>query len=467
MAVQIDYLAPKGWQPPNADEDYIIVYFKIELADGVPADKFIDGAASVAAESSTGTWTVVDEGPNSGFDNANIYKALVFDLDEKNKRFKVAYKVQLFEYGNLAGFLAGPLGNVNGMKMVKGMRILDIRFPRKFIKSFKGPKFGIEGLRELLGHYDDSEDPLRAKMPLLGTVPKPKVGRTAAQQAELARLLWSAGDNTYDFIKDDENLTSLPFNNFYDRAKLILQNQREVEALSNNKRFALLNVTHSDLREVTRRAEMIQYEGGRYMMIDVIAMGWAGVQYIRDQDFGLAIHAHRAMHGFIDRESGDGIDGIGELKGFSISFLVIAKMMRMLGVDSLHTGSPKAKMEDYGESEIVAKTILNNVVEPDESHSTLGQKWFGMNPTWPVASGGLHPGVLDTVVQKLGSNILIQLGGGVLGHPGGIVRGVQAATEARKAIAMGMTIKEFTDRNPNSALAEAVSLWGFEPRIVY
>ena len=82
MAVQLDYLAPAGWKPENADENYVLVQYKLELADFVDKGKFIDAAASVAAESSTCTWTKVDEGPDSGIKKADEYKAVVYDLDE-------------------------------------------------------------------------------------------------------------------------------------------------------------------------------------------------------------------------------------------------------------------------------------------------------------------------------------------------------------------------------------------------
>ena len=86
---------------------------------------------------------------------------------------------------------------------------------------------------------------------------------------------------------------------------------------------------------------------------------------------------------------------------------------------------------------------------------------------WSVASGGLHPGVMDTVVTKLGVDIFVQFGGGVLGHPGGGERGVEAALEARRAIMAGQTIKSYVAAHPASALAEAVTKWGTEPKIVY
>ena len=122
MAVQLNYLAPDNWQPQNAEEDFVIVLYKLELADGVDKNKFPEAAASLAAESSTGTWTTVESGPDSGMDNAKEYKAIAFDLDPKTCMFKICYKAELFELNNMSGFLAGPLGNVAGMKMIKGLR---------------------------------------------------------------------------------------------------------------------------------------------------------------------------------------------------------------------------------------------------------------------------------------------------------------------------------------------------------
>nr|VDD89010.1 RuBisCO long chain, Form III-like [uncultured bacterium] len=463
MAVQLNYIAPPGWQPANPDQDYLVIQFKIELADFVDKKMFREAAASVAAESSTGTWTKVDEGPQSGIKMADEMKAIVFDVDEANFMFKVAYKTDLFEADNMSGFLAGPVGNIGGMKMVKGLRLFDVRFPEKMVKAFPGPRYGIEGVRDLLEHDEE-----RRKMPILGTVPKPKVGRTAEEQAVLARRLWMAGDGSYDFIKDDENLTSLFFNKFDDRARLVHQVQLEIEQKSGRKKLYLCNLTHSNLDIMLQRANLIKETGGRCMMIDVIATGFAAVHTMRLKNPELIIHAHRAMHAFITRESGQGITGIGALNGFSVSMLTLAKIFRLLGVDSLHTGSPKAKMEDYGESEEIMRVLTQDEVLPNEKFHTLGQKWFGTKRVWPVASGGLHPGVLDTVIGKMGHDCYIQMGGGVLGHPQGVERGVEAALEARRAvIVQGLTVNDYVAKNPDSALASAVSLWGTEPKLVY
>ena len=462
MAVQLNYIAPPGWQPDNPDENYVLVAFKIELSENIDPQVFPDAAASVAAESSTGTWTKVEDRSDSGIKTADSYKAIVYDLDSENRMFKVAYKVDLFEADNMSGFLAGTVGNIGGMKMVRGLRIFDIRFPKKMVEAFPGPRYGIEGVRDLL-----MQDERQRRMPIMGTVPKPKVGRTAEEQAQLARRLWTAGDGSYDFIKDDENLTSLIFSKFEDRVRLIHQVQKEVEQKNGKKKLYLCNLTHSNFDVMLKRADLIKEAGGRCLMIDVVTTGMSAVHTMRLKNPELIIHAHRAMHAFMTRESGIGISGRGELEGFSISMIALAKIYRLLGVDSLHSGSPKAKMEDYGESIEIANVLTKDITSPNLNFRTLGQNWFGKKTVWPVASGGLHPGVVDRVIEGLGKDIYIQMGGGVLGHPEGAERGAEAAIEARNAVCDGITVKEYAVSHPNSALAKAIELWGTEPKIVY
>ena len=124
-------------------------------------------------------------------------------------------------------------------------------------------------------------------------------------------------------------------------------------------------------------------------------------------------------------------------------------------------------MEDYGESIEIANVLTKDITSPNLNFRTLGQNWFGKKTVWPVASGGLHPGVVDRVIEGLGKDIYIQMGGGVLGHPEGAERGAEAAIEARNAVCDGITVKEYAVSHPNSALAKAIELWGTEPKIVY
>ena len=450
------YVAPKGWQPKNPDEKYLITYLDVELADGIGMDKFEDVAAACAAESSTGTWTKVYSGKDSGAKMADKMKAIAFDLDPDNKTFKIAYRADLFELGNMSGILAGIVGNIDGMKMLKAFRCIDMRFPRPIVESFPGPQFGVEGVREQLQIEEG---------PILCTVPKPKVGRNEKEQAALAKILFTAANGEYQGIKDDENLTSLFFSDFDKRCELVHKVRREVEEKSGKRKFYLCNITHSNMDVMVQRADKIKAQGGRWMMLDIITTGWSALHTMRLKNPGLAIHAHRAMHSLFDRESGPGVYDGGEIKDFSMSMVCIAKIARLLGVDSLHGGAPKTKMENYGEPKLIRDALQLDITPP--SAMTLGQNWYGMKPVWHVASGGLHSGSVAEVIKQLGGDIMIQCGGGVLGHPWGIEAGVEAVVQARD-IAMGNgDLEEWLKQNPDSALAKAAEVWGFGPKIVY
>jgi ribulose-bisphosphate carboxylase large chain len=466
MAVQLNYLAKKGWKPKNPDQNYLITFLKVELSKLALKEikkrslkkVFQDAAASVAAESSTGTWTKVYSGPNSGIPMASKKKAIAYELDYKNLTFKVAYPLDLFELNNISGLLAGIVGNIAGMKMVSAMRLFDIRFPKKMIESFPGPKFGIKGVRRLLK---------KPKGCLVATVPKPKIGRTAKEQSILAKTLFTAGNGTYDGIKDDENLTDLYFNKFSERTKLVLKELKKAEKITGNKKFYLCNITHSNIEIMKKHANLIKKNKGIFMMIDVVTTGFAAIDTMRRYNFGLAIHAHRAMHGFITRDNSPGVHGKGKLNGFSISMIVLAKLFRLLGVDSIHGGSPLSKMEDYGEAKYIQQILQEKNLKQHKEIPSLGQNWYNIKPVWMTASGGLHPGDFESIISELGEDIIIQCGGGLLGHPGGPSAGAIAIEQARKAYEDKIPIKKWIKQNPKSELATAVKLWGYGPRIVY
>ncbi|MFA5349673.1 MAG: RuBisCO large subunit C-terminal-like domain-containing protein, partial [Candidatus Paceibacterota bacterium] len=81
--------------------------------------------------------------------------------------------------------------------------------------------------------------------------------------------------------------------------------------------------------------------------------------------------------------------------------------------------------------------------------------------------GGLHPGDVEAVVSKLGEDIIIQCGGGLLGHPDGVEAGVIALEQARELAVKKIEVRKWVKKNPDSPLALAIKLWGYGPRIVY
>ncbi|MBW2966673.1 ribulose-bisphosphate carboxylase large subunit, partial [Candidatus Woesearchaeota archaeon] len=159
----------------------------------------VEACEHIAAESSIGTWTKI---ATMNKRIATKLKPKVFSINKKTREIKIAYPEELFEAGNIPQILSSIAGNIFGMKAVKNLRLQDINFPKSIIISFKGPRFGINGIRKLLKVK---------KRPLIGTIVKPKVGLFPKQHAQVAYNSWSGG---LDIVKDDENLSSMKFNKF-------------------------------------------------------------------------------------------------------------------------------------------------------------------------------------------------------------------------------------------------------------
>jgi len=130
--VDLDY------QPRESD---LVCKFRVDPGDH-PME-FIAGG--VAAESSVGTWTELSTEEPYVRERA----AKVFSLE--GDRFKVAYPLELFEPGNMPNILSSVAGNVFGLEDLRSLRMEDIWFPGELAGSFKGPKYGVEGVRRVTG----------------------------------------------------------------------------------------------------------------------------------------------------------------------------------------------------------------------------------------------------------------------------------------------------------------------------
>jgi len=403
---------------PNDD---IVCEFYAEPAKDMTMKR---AAENVAAESSTGTWTEVA--------TSKLYMkklaAKVFEI--KGNKIKVAYPLELFELGSVPQLLSSVAGNIFGMKAVDNLRLEDIQFPKRYVKSFSGPRYGIRGIRKLLKIK---------KRPLVGTIIKPKLGLKTKDHAESAYNAWRGG---CDIVKDDENLTSQNFNRFEDRIIKTLDKLDEAKAETGERKVYMPNVT-AETEEMINRADFVKKHGGTYVMVDILTCGWSSLQTLRNST-KLVIHAHRAGHAALTRNRYHGI-----------SMLTIAKLCRLIGVDQLHIGTIVGKME--GGKEII--DIENEIAEMNvkEHDKVLKQHWFGMKPVFPVASGGLHPGHVPKLIEYFGKDVIIQMGGGIHGHPKGTFYGAKAARQAIDAAVQGKSLAEYA--KTHKELKQAIEKW--------
>lgn len=414
-----------GYSP---DDDDLVCMFRVEPAEGI---SLREAAVQMTAESSIGTWTDVCTMKESVLTRL---KPTIYSMDEARGLVKVAYPLELFELGSVPQFMSSVTGNVYGMKAIENLRFMDMTLPKKYVKSFPGPEHGIKGVRKLLGVRD---------RPLVGTIIKPKVGLPPKDHARVAYEAWVGG---CDIVKDDENLTDQRFNRFDARVKLTLQALRKAENETGERKAYMANIT-AETNEMLRRMKFVKKNGGTYAMVDVLTIGPSALQTVREanEDMSLVLHAHRAMHAALTRN-----------KRHGITMLALAKLYRLIGMDQLHIGTAVGKMEGPQE-EVMG--IRDEIVSDDvpAAEDRLPQRWWGMKPVFPVASGGLHPGHVPKLMEFMGNDVIIQMGGGIHGHPGGTTKGAMAARQAVDAVRDGKTLEEYGGTHPE--LAEAVRKW--------
>jgi len=417
-----EFVAPSYRPSP----DDLLCLFRV---DPSPGFSLKDAAGRVASESSVGTWTEL-----------TTMKPRIRRLMAKAYQFRgnwvtIAYPIQLFEDGNMPQILSSVAGNVFGMKALRNLRLQDIRWPRKLIRSFLGPAFGPAGIRRLLR--------IR-KRPVTATVPKPKLGMTAKEHAMAGYEAWVGG---VDLLKDDENLSSQPFNKFKDRVHYCFKLREKAERETGERKSYLINIT-AETHEMLRRAKAVADAGGEYVMVDILTAGWSGLQTVREscEDLGLAIHAHRAFHAAFTRNPLHGM-----------SMLVVSDIARLIGVDQLHIGTIIGKLESPREEVLALRDNLQlRTVKP--RGTLLGQDWSNIKPVFPTCSGGLHPGLVPKLMQAVGSDIIIQAGGGIWGHPDGGRAGALALRQAIDAVMVGKRLEDAADEHME--LQRAIETWG-------
>lgn len=391
-------------------QKHILATFRLETIDN-----FLEVAGGVAAESSVGTWTEVTT------ELKNVWEKLharVLEAQRASGLLKIAYPLALFEPGNLPQLLSCVAGNIFGLREVEKLRLEDLELPEVYVKGFAGPQIGMPGIRKIVGV---------SNRPLLGCIIKPKEGLDAKRHTALAMEVYTGG---VDLVKDDENLTSQKFNPFEDRVRQVTKSL--TTAGYTNKIYAFNITAPAGIME--KRARLIKEKKGNCLMIDILTVGFSALQFIRQKNYGLIIHGHRAGHAALTRDPKQGI-----------SMLVLAKLARLSGVDSLHTGTVVGKMG--GQKEEVVK--INQFLLAD---------WFGLKPVLPVASGGLYPQLIPDLVKIFGKDCLLNFGGGIHGHPWGPKAGAKAVFQALEAQEKGIALSDYA--LTYSELDVALKHWG-------
>lgn len=302
----------------------------------------------------------------------------------------------------IAYLMSVLMGGQMDIDLVESCHLVDVEFG-SLLRRFPGPRYGLSGIRQLVGAHD---------RPLFGGIVKPKIGLKPEQLAEVCHEMAAGGA---DFIKEDEILGDPPWCPLKQRVPAV------AEALKGFKTLYAPCIT-ADGDEVVRRARLAKKLGATAIHVNI----WSG------------LGAHLSVRKKVDlplffQKSGDKVLTTGP---YAIRSALMCKFIRLIGCDFTHVGMWGGYLSEP-EAELEARL------------DALQGSWCPRPGVIPSFSCGAHPGMVQALIKRFGHDIMISSGGAIHGHPMGTRAGVQAFRQALDG-----------QDPPPPELAAAIQTWG-------
>jgi len=414
-------------ESPDA-EDYLIGTYLLrkELKD---PEEILKLAVMMAAEQTTGTWIRV---PGENADVIERFRGKVLSIyeipdteqftnpPEDARTFIIRLGFPWQNFGpQIPMMLTTIFGNIS---MIGDIKLLDVQFPKNFVRQFPGPRFGIRGIRKLLGV------PAR---PLLNNMVKPSTGITPEQGAE---LLYQAASGGTDIIKDDEVLGNTELSPVLQRVERYMPKLRKAEKETGEKKLYAVNVT-DEPEKCIKLAEAAVDLGANALLVNYLPAGLGLITSLcRNPKIKVPILAHLDFGGALYASPWHGIS----------SALLYGKLARLAGVDLLCIPTP------YG------KFSLNYTKYIQIVHG-LRSPLYDMPGVWAIAGGAIKQGHIPKLFNDLGLDFIIGAGGAIHAHPMGAAAGARAF---RQGIDLMMKYGRLQGQELGQELKVAIEAWG-------
>lgn len=303
-------------------------------------------------------------------------------------RVTISYSAALAS-GQIPQLLNLLFGNVS---MYPGVRLVDVRLPDAFLAGIGGPRFGIDGVRALLGIHG---------RPLLATALKP---RGTANEA-LARMAQEFALGGGDIVKDDQNLVDEDFEAFKRRTEACHRAVADANASTGRHCLYLPHVAApGDALE--RYFEYVHWLGAPGVLTCPMIMGLDTARVLA-REYDLMMMAHPALTGSYTNGDYQGIE----------HGVLLGTLFRLIGADISIFPNVGGRFA-YGAADCA--NIRDRLREP------LGS----LRPAWPCPAGGMGLEDLGAMALDYGADAVFLVGGALLGHPQGLRAGTSAFVEA-------------------------------------
>ena len=410
--------------------DYIVGTYLLRKLIRDPED-IIKTAVMMATEQTTGTWIHV---PGESGEMIDRFRGKVLNIWEvpdqeqfRNERDEEhIYIIQLgFPWHNFGPQIPMLLTTIFGnISMIGDIKLLDIQFPKAFIEEFPGPRFGIEGIRDLLGV---------SERPLLNNMVKPSTGITPEQGAE---LLYQAASGGTDIIKDDEVMGNTELSSVSKRVECYMGQLRKAQKETGENKLYAVNVT-DEPEACLKTAEAAVNNGVNALLVNFFPAGLGLITSLcRNSKINVPILAHLDFGGALYASPWHGVS----------SALLYGQLARLAGVDLLCIPTPYGKFS-LNYSKYIQ--IVHSLRSP--FHSKPG--------VWPIAGGAIKQGHIPKLFNDLGRDFIIGAGGAIHGHPMGPAAGARAF---RQGIDLIMQYGQLEEKKFGRELQVAIDKWGYE-----
>lgn len=418
-----------GFPEVSMAKDDIIATYYIET-DSSDILKYV---VAIAEEQTTSTWTAVP-GEHDKIRRKHTGKVVgvyalpdyefVVPKEEINRKYVVQIAFPSINFDpQIPMLLSSVIGNI---AQIPYLKLMDIAFPESWISGFKGPKFGIEGIRDLLGVKE---------RPFVNNMIKPDIGWTPEEGAKMAYEVAVGGG---DFIKDDELLPGNPvYCPLEDRVKAIMADIKRADEETGEKTLYTPNIT-DDISKLKDNAYRAIEAGANALMMNFYTVGFSAAKMIaEDPNINVPIMAHIDFSGTTFGSPYQGIS----------SPLLVGKLARMCGADMQIITSP------YGKFPVVKSKCQQQVL-------MARQELFGIKRMLPLLSGGMTQGAVPQTMKELGTDICLAAGGAIHGHPMGATAGAKSMRQAIEATMQGISLREYA--KDHKELSAIVDSWGKE-----